>query len=311
MTVALRNVALVATLLLGSAAGIELVQPSLAFNTHKVKLRDDVYKFPPADELRVMSLGYRSAVADILWAMLLVEYGTHWQEKREWTDAPRYMDGILALEPTHPLVYRFADTIIVYRPLRGTEADARVARQFLERGIRELPWDHDVWLHYGQFIAFTAGAFLSSQDEINLWRKDGALAIARAVELGADADRSTTAATILGKSGERAAGIRQLRRAYALTDDPRKREEIANKLIILEARAEQEATEKDIRFIESRWQKDFGFLARDLYLLLGPVGDPAACAGRDSTKPVEALRCPRNWDEALPSYARANGPSVK
>ena len=137
--------ALPVALLLGvSALGVARVQPRLAAQVHEVKQRDDVYLLPPPVELRAMSLGYRAALADAIWAKLIVEYGTHWQEKRPFTDAPRYFDGILALEPTYPLVYKYADTLIVYRPPRGTEQDWYTAKGYLERGLRERPRDHEV-----------------------------------------------------------------------------------------------------------------------------------------------------------------------
>ncbi len=300
----MKTALLVSSLLVVSALGVARVQPRLARTAHDVKQRDDIYLLPPPAELKMMSLGYHAAAADILWAKLLVEYGTHWQEKRAWPHASRYFDGILELEPDYPLVYRFADTLMVYRPLIGTEEDCRGARRYLERGTRERPLDHEVWMHYGQFVAFTAPSFLKDRPEIERWRKDGAEAIARAVELGGDADRSVTVATILGKSGEREAAIRQLRRAYVLTDDPSVRTTIANKLQILQASAEKAAMEKDTRFIESNWRKDFAFLPREGYMLMGPFNDAALCAGRDSATDIDR-KCPRTWDEALPSHVRA------
>jgi predicted Zn-dependent protease len=284
-------------LLIGtSALGIARVQPRLAAELHDVARRDDVYLLPPPDELGAMTLGYRAAAADAVWAKLIVEYGTHWQEKRSFTEAPRYLDAILALEPTYSLVYTFADTLICYRSPRGTEEDWYTAKRYLERGTRERAWDHQVWLHYGQFLAFTSLTFLSDKQEIEKYRREGAFALVRAVELGADADRSITAATLLTKYGEKDAAIRQLRNSYMLTEDPADRELILQKLSQLEATTEREAAERDTRFIEARWRKEYGFLSRDAYLLLGPIPNPLGCAGRD---PRIDRPCPRDWSQAL------------
>ncbi len=289
---------LVAGLLLASSAvAITRLQPRLAARVHEVKLREDVYLLPPPSELRAMTLGYRAAVADAIWAKLIVEYGTHWQEKRAFTEAPRYLDAILALEPTFPLVYKYADTFIVYRPPRGTEEDWYTAKRYLERGLRERAWDHDVWLHYGQFLAFTSLSFVTDKQELEKFRREGAQALVRAVELGADPDRSITAATLLGKYGERDAAIRQLRRAYALTDDAAERAQLDAKLGQLEATAEKDAAQRDMHIIETRWRKEYNFLSRNAYLLLGPITDPIACAGRREAGPEP--RCARDWNEAL------------
>lgn len=289
--------ALSVALLLGvSVLGVARVQPRLAGQVHEVKQRDDVYLLPPPGELRAMSLGYRAALADAIWAKLIVEYGTHWQEKRPFTDAPRYFDGILALEPSYPLVYKYADTLIVYRPPRGTEEDWYTAKRYLERGLRERPRDHEVWLHYGQFLAFMSISFVTDKQAVDRFRREGAQAIMHAVELGAEPDRSITAATLLGKYGERDAAIRQLRAAYALTDAEWEREQIAKKLMELEASGVKDAAERDMKTIEARWRAELNFLARDAYLMLGPITDPFKCAG-----PASALSpdCQRNWTDAL------------
>jgi hypothetical protein len=283
--------AAVALLAVVSALGVARVQPRLASTVHEVKQQGDVYLLPPPSELRAMTLGYHAAAADAIWAKLIVEYGTHWQEKRPFAEAPRYLDAILALEPTYPLVYKYADTLIVYRPPRGTEEDWYTAKTYLERGIRERPWDHEVWLHYGQFLAFMSVTFVTDKQALDGFRRQGAEAIMKAVELGADVDTSLSAATLLNRYGERDAAIRELGRKYALTDDDHEREQIAIKLAQLEATAERDAVERDRRVIEERWRKEYNFLTRDAYLLLGPIPDPLRC-GRDSN-------CPRDWNEAL------------
>jgi tetratricopeptide (TPR) repeat protein len=286
----------VAALVAVSALGVARIQPRLAATVHEVKARDDIYLLPPPAELRAMTLGYRAAAADAIWAKLIVEYGTHWQEKRPFAEAPRYLDAILALEPGNPLVYKYADTLIIYRPPRGTEADWYIAKTYLERGLKERAWDHDVWLHYGQFLAFTSVSFLSDPKAIDTFRHEGAQAIMKAVDLGADVDRSISAATLLRRYGERDAAIRQLRRAYAVTDDPSEREHIAEKLAQLEGTAERDEAERESRIIEERWRKEYNFLTRDAYMLLGPITDPIRCAAaRDRDDAV----CPRDWNEAL------------
>ena len=64
---------------LAGVTGIALLQPPLAAETHKVHQRDDASLLPPADQLRSLTLGYRAAAADLLWAKLILEYGLHWQ----------------------------------------------------------------------------------------------------------------------------------------------------------------------------------------------------------------------------------------
>ncbi len=277
----------------GAAFGIAVVQPGLAASAHKVLQRDDVFLLPPASQLRAMTLGYRACATDLLWAKLVLEVGIHWQEKRSFPDVTRYIDGILALEPDFPTVYDFVDTFLVYpAPPGGTADDARAARRYLERGAAERPYDANVWLHYGQFTAFLAPTFLNDKKEIDQWRVDGAKAIARAVELGSDASRSLSAASILSKGGEREATIEHLRRAYAMTDDPDTREQFSLKLRSLQADA---FAEDAVKLVDREWQTGFPFLSRGMTLLLGPSRSPAQCAGPSHTGPG----CARDWQQAV------------
>ena len=272
------------------AAGIGQLQPSLESSLRGVKELDDVSRIPPPKQLREMTFGYHSAAADLLWASLLVEHGMRFSEKRPFPSAVQYLEGILALEPDHQLLYQFVDTLLVYKPgTVGTAEDARLARQYLERGTRERPFDDDIWLRYGQFIAFLGPSFLTEEKEIEAWRKDGAFAIARAVELGAHPDRTLAATSLLSKAGEKRAAIAQLQRHYALTDDPDTRHQIYLKLQALEASV---AVESAVSAVEHDWRSNAPFLSRHAALLIGPHRNPARCAGRES---YEDSKCPPDW----------------
>jgi hypothetical protein len=299
--------AVVGAILATSVAGVALLQPSLAETLHDAKAREDVYLFPPPAELRAMTLGWTAAATDLIWARLHVEYGMHWSEKRDFPHLERYVDAILALEPDYRPLYMYVDVLMVYRPPKGVEIDARKARAYLERGTRERPDDYKVWQHYGEFLAFLAPAWLASDDERNEWRRDGAAALMRAVELGGDSSRSVPAATVLSKSRElRAQTIDHLRRAYVITDDPQERAEISAKLAQLEGDAgaaggpsSREGVEKDMAFIDRRWVRDYPFLSRGTFLIIGPTTNPLLCAGRGRS---EAPECAREWERALPSH---------
>ena len=168
----------VAGLLLAvAAAGVAYTQPRVARTAHAVKEGEDVYAFPPPVHLRASVLGWSAATVDLLWADLLVEYGTHWSEHRDFTTIPQYVDAILELEPTYQPLYRYVDTLLAYRPMLGTERDVKLARGYLERGTRERPDDAKVWNQYGQFLAFIGPSFLHDEAEKAAWRRDGAEAI--------------------------------------------------------------------------------------------------------------------------------------
>jgi hypothetical protein len=284
--------------ILGAAVGVARLQPRLAKTAHEVKERDDIVAFPPPSELRVSVLGWNAAVVDLLWAKLLVEYGLHFSDHREFTQIPRYVDAILELEPTYAPLYKYVDTMLAYRPLQGTESDVRLARGYLERGTRERPQDSNIWLTYGQFVAFIGPSFLKDEAEIAAWRKTGAEAMVHAAELGADEDQALAAASMLSRAGSTREAIRYLEHAYAFTEHPAMREvheAIGKRLEALSAVSQRDAADEVMRLIEARHSRDLPAVSRGQYMLLGPVTDPARCSGMAA---ATDRACSHSWDEA-------------
>jgi tetratricopeptide (TPR) repeat protein len=293
-----RGAVLAALVFAAGAAGVGLLRGGLATAAYEVKEKDDVYAFPPPTHLRLMTLGYHAAATDRLWAKLLVEYGTHWHERRAFPDLPRYLDAILELDPSYAPLYKYVDTLLVYRPPVGTAADARLARTYLERGLRERPADWHVWLEYGQFIAFIGPGFLDDQAEKDAWRRDGAPAIQRAVDLGADPDRGMAAAALFNRYGQTDAAKKALERALALASDDATREEIGKKLDLLADEEAEARIQRDQAYVAGVRQR-YPFLTPGEILLLFPDVDAARCAGPDA--PDVDRRCARDWAPRLPS----------
>ena len=279
--------------------GVAFTQPGLAESLNASKAKDEVFVLPPPAQLHAAALGHDSALVDMLWAKMLVEYGSHMSEHRSFLDVTRYLDAIIELEPDYAPVYQFVDTLVVYnRPEGGTLEDARAARRYLERGVQERPGDANTWLHCGQFLAFLAPSFLPAGAELDAWRKDGAVAIMRAVDLGADVDRSVSAATLLTKYGEKDAAIRSLRRAYTLTDDPDDQRLILNQLAMFEASEQRDLAVGDVAMIDGELHDRLPFVSRGTFLLLAPTVDPLVCAGPNRSG---ARGCSREWADVLPS----------
>jgi hypothetical protein len=289
-----------ALLFVACAVGVSRLQPGLARAAHDVKEQQDIFALPPPAELHVATLGWDAAAVDMLWSQLLVDYGTHWVERREFDDTSRYADAILELEPTYPPLYQYISTMLVYHPLQGTEQDARMARKYLERGTRERPQDGEVWLIYGESIAYVAPTFLHDPAEADAWRKDGATAIGHAVELGANPERALTAAALLNRAGSPEAAIPFLERAYAFTDQPgmeQLHEEIGRRLATLQATRLRSQADATARAVDARWQAELPFLRRGQYVVVGPSIDPARCAGLSAS---EDPACARRWPSVEP-----------
>ncbi len=305
-----KTAVLSAALVVLSLGGLARTQPVLARTTHEVKEGDDTFVLPPPAAGHPGAGGDAAAAGGLFWADGRGENGTHFGERRDFTDIPKYLDAILELEPTYAPVYKYVTSMLAFRPMRGTEEDVREARAYMERGTRARPTDPSVWKEYGEFIAFIAPSFLHDKEETQAWRMDGARAMAHAVELGADPDEALTVASMLSRGGDTQGTIAFLRRAYALTEGPSSEEvheSIGQRLALLKGAALREAADETFRAIDARRRTETPGVDFGLYLLLGPSPDVLGCVGVDGYGGPGCNRpeCCRDWSDALQGVVSA------
>lgn len=280
------------------ALAIGWARPRLARDANHVKEKSDVYPLPPASVLRILSLGYQDALADYLWAHVLVTQGLRTGERRPFDHVEQYMDAINTLAPKFREPYRLADTVFVMQMNDPDRAQsARSARRILERGVRELPYDAELWLNYGQYLAYLAPSSLSDPDERKEWRETGARALAKVPDLaGRDENllaRSMSAATLLNRHGEREAAIRFLDRAYSMTESEESRVDIQKRLEILLRGRQASQQVAFAKAFDASWRQRLPFGPRAMLSVLGPPVDTWNCAGpgQQSARP----QCQRDW----------------
>jgi hypothetical protein len=281
--------------------GVAWQRTQLAQTHHKTLSGADVYALAPPEQVVVGSLGYRAALADLIFAHVVVSAGMHLQEKRLFEFAPHYIDTINALDPKFRDGYRFADAIITLQTAKVPPEMYYRARAILERGTRELPYDQGLWSAAGQFLAYLAPAALDSEQERATWRQDGARYLARACELiGSNENipyHCYTAATLFSKAGNLAAARTFLEKMRLMVDDPELQALIDLKLRSLSGdEALQAAQERAGRF-DNVWRNDLPFISRAAEAALGPRFDPFACAGARGSQPD--LLCTTNFRDRL------------
>jgi len=289
-----------------SIVSVASVRARLADVNRHVKETSDVYVLPPPRQVVTLSLGYRSALADLLWAHVLVSQGLHTFEKRRFENLSLFIDSINELEPTFREPYLLADALYTFQPTPATREEVYKARAVMERGVKELPLDGELWLVLGQFVAYIGpDGYLSDPAEQEQWRLDGARMLSRAAELGGDkgniAWQALGGAGILNRAGKRDAALRFLERALAVTEDPELKDKIQRQLSKLAAEAAQEERiERDIhrqkRFTELH-ARDLPSVKRSPYLLLGPPIDAAYCAGPAHEREARCALTWRDWME--------------
>ncbi|HVY46089.1 MAG TPA: hypothetical protein VHB21_09430 [Minicystis sp.] len=272
-------------LLAGAAAlGIAASQAPLNDAHRHVHETTDVYVLPPPEEVVTMSLGYRAALADVLWADALVSQGLHMQEHRHYHIVGDLISAINALDPEFRSPYLMADALITFQIGEPSHEEVVEVRKILERGTKNLPLDAEMWLDLGSFVAFVApGTYLTDPAEKQQWKLDGAADLARAAELAGDdssiAWRALGGAGVYGRAGQHEAMVRFYQRACAVTDD---KELLAQCEKLLGKAMDAERRERVKRMkgaFEAAWNGDLPFVSLAELLVLGPPRDVAYCAG--------------------------------
>lgn len=274
-----------------AVVGIDQLRTLLTGRLYKVHDQTSVYALPPAEYVRVGSLGYRDAVASILWASTLYQYGDAISHNRRFEFPTQYVETIVTLDPSFRPAFRFLSTLTTMQIVAPTRLQVDETRRLLERGTRELPSDADVWGAYASFMMFEGAQYLEP-DEKQRWRVIGAQAAQRAVELGYFMDNlSITGAIFLERAGERDLAVSQLERAYAVAPNDETRDRIAQKLKRLRAADALSRVEQAYKATYQTWKTRFPWLSESLFVLVGPQTDVAACAGLVG----KVERCTPGW----------------
>jgi len=287
-------------LVAAAALAISSLRWRAADQFHALSVSSDVYALPPPEQTVVASLGYRSALADLIFANLLVSYGIHHHEKRPFDFVGDYLDTINALDPVFRDPYKFADTMLFFKAgLKAGETprleDYLKAREVLRRGLSSRPHDTELWLQAGQYLAYIAPPYLPSAlgKEFKL---EGAKTLSRACELASKNELvpfgCVTAATLFEKAGEREAAIESMKRLLAVTDNPEIERMALGYLKARMSEREQELQAHRKEAFRTVWKADLPFVTKDGMLVLGPRVDTSFCAGLAH---AEEMRCAATW----------------
>jgi hypothetical protein len=277
---------------------IAAVRPRVAQMAAKVKERDTSYKLPPTAMLLVASLGHRAALADLIWAHVLVTQGIRASEKRPFDHLDKLLEAVSALDPKFRAPYKYGDSLLTWQVNDpDPQGSMRAARVVLERGLKEFPADAELWMNYGEFLAYVAPGALPDPKEQEQWRSDGAAALMQAGRLGSKDDNlmwhALAAVSFLDKDRERAAIINFLERVYAMTEDEELREKVLAKLRALTLSQQESRLVRQQKAFDAEWRK-LPLVGRTQFRVLGPPRDTWSCAGPAADEQAADL-CVRDW----------------
>jgi hypothetical protein len=274
---------------------LDALRGRLSARVDKVRETSDIYPLPSPEYVHRAALGYDGAVASILWASTLYQYGVHIGQNRRFGYATEYVRTILHLENDFTPAYKFVSTFVTMQPVNPEPRELEEVRRILANGTVERPNDPDVWGAYASFLMFEGSQFLP-QPTKGEWKKVGALAAQRAAELGYFSDLAVSGAYYLEKAGYRELAIQQLERSFAVAPNDEARDEIRQKLERMQANATIERLNRGFAQFIQKWSTEGTLVPEGTFEMLGPRRDTWSCVGLAGKDP----RCDLGWRALTP-----------
>jgi hypothetical protein len=241
---------------------------------------------PPAEELKILptprtlelaSLGYREALADLLWVRALVLAG----ESLGHTDAmlvERHVQAISTLAPRFQRPYLWGGITVIYGGA-GT-----IDRELVERstriyraGLQRFPESHELLYALGMLLTHQVGSTAGyTDDEKQVLAAEGVDLIRKAAAHGADPLVRRYAATIITEHATDELAIQFLESQLGQTEDEEHRRLLRRKLGGLTSRAAVDRIDRIREAFVAEQHRVAPYLPDSLYAVIRAEGSPLA-----------------------------------
>jgi len=232
---------------------------------------EDLYYLPSAGWLPVLSLGYRQALADLIWCRSLVYFGEELGHRSPVRYVYDYADAVLALDPDFREAYRWIATAAIYRPVAVTLENGLRAARYLERAVERWPSDGELHWDYGSLLRFELAPLEKDPAKKRDLLTRAAPHLETAARLGAGPPwLAINSVDLLNKLGRTEQAIRHLEELYATVQERVVREEIEQRL----ARLRSETYAAGMRAAHEQFEQQragsYPYLSAGLFFLVGP-----------------------------------------
>lgn len=253
----------------------------LAFVVRELRLRafslhhenqhyEDIYYLPPPQFLSVLSMGFRDALADLIWCRSLVYFGEEMSRQSTVKHAFDYVDAVLTLSPDFRSAYAWAATVAVYRPVTPNVEDGMRGLTYLERALKRWPNDGELHWDYGSMLRFEVAPLLPKGPEKDRLLAMAAPHLATAASLGAGpAWLAINSSSLMERLGQNEQAIRHLEEVYGTVQDEKVKRVIEERLASLRSQAFVEALKAANQKIEASRRKSYPYLTPGLFFFVG------------------------------------------
>lgn len=235
--------------------------------------REEILLLPQKDALKLMALGYREFVADLVWLRAIAYFGEHLQTDRKYRWLDRYLETIIHLDPRFKGVYRYAGAITMYNLRIITKEAVRASIHYLEKGYRQFPKEWEFPFMICSNYLFEMPRFARDAAEKQRFQEIGAEYCREASVLpGALHYLPAMTGGVLSRLGKRQLAERHFRELILRTEDPKLRQQLEKRYAALVSEQAAKRLERDAAAFFESHRRSYPYLSPDLFFLLGPRG---------------------------------------
>jgi hypothetical protein len=237
----------------------------------------DLVVLPTPRVLERMSLGYREALADLLWVRAVVLAG----ERLGHADAvlvERHVEAIATLAPRFHRPYLWGGITVVYG------GEGRIDRELVERaariyraGLRRFPESHELLYALGMLLVHQVGSTPGySEAEKQALAAEGVDLVRKAAAHGADPLVRRYAATIISEHATAELAIQFLESQLGQAEDEDHRRLLRRKLGALGGREAVDRIDRIREAFVAEQRRTSPYLPDALYAVIRAEGSPLA-----------------------------------
>jgi hypothetical protein len=228
----------------------------------------DVLYLPPAEHLGPMSLGYREALADLIWIRAVIFAGDQ-VGASNYAWIMEYLEAIYSLSPSFRRPYAWGGVAFIYNGQDVDRAMVDRAIALYRRGLEHFPEDHELLFAAGMLLTRDVQTVAGySEAEKRAAMDEGAAMIRKAAAFGAPPLVRELAATLVSEGGADQLAIQFLESQLLQTQDENHRRLLKQKLERLLGEAGYASLERVRVEFEAEHEAKAPYVPPDLYVLI-------------------------------------------
>lgn len=271
---------------------------------HDVALvRQGEVVYVPDDQIvRVLTLGYNQAAADLLWLRTVDYFAQNFRGKRTYRWLNYFLEQILRFDPKFGAVYHWAGANVLYGSFFKRE-DVLASNHFYALALERFPDDYEA--AYRLALNYMVELRTDDPEEKRRFQEIGL----GYLELAAQQPKAPPQMRNLAASFSRQLGHTQLAQQYLLdqymhAEDELTRASLLDRLHSLDAESAAQSAQEAERF-HTHWQANFAYVPATLYALMG---EPAL--GPDAQGAPTVVTPDRSWRDLLDILDPSDAPPL-